>query len=115
MNLQLALASAMAVVGVAVTLAGPAYADATDDQFLSELRAGGLTYQDPDRAIVAGKSVCQLVNEGKTDTEIVRELQNRNPGFTQYAAAEFTTLAAAAYCPKYLTGEGRGPKPGSGG
>jgi hypothetical protein len=52
-----------------------------------------------------------LVDDGTPDTDIVNNLQLRNPGFTGNGAAKFTTIAAGEYCPKYLTGEGRGPKP----
>jgi hypothetical protein len=101
-------------VAAAVAMAAPAYADPQSDldtQFLSELRAAGLTYQDPGAAIKVAKDVCALVDKGTPDTEIVNNLQLHNPGFTGNGAAEFTTLAAASYCPKYLTGEGRPPKP----
>jgi Protein of unknown function (DUF732) len=98
-------------VGAMIALAAPAYADAKDDDFLSQLRAAGLTYQDPAAAIAVAKDVCALVDKGTPDTEIVNNLQLHNPGFTGDGAAKFTTLAAGEYCPKYLTGEGRPPKP----
>lgn len=112
MKFLLALSGAAVMIGMAT----PAYADDNDQQFFAELRQAGITYHDPDRAITAAKSVCQLVDEGKSDAEIVTELQNRNPAFQGMGAAKFTTLAAAHYCPKYLTGEGQPPKPaGAGG
>lgn len=101
-------------VAAMVAMAPPAYADPQSDldaQFLSELRSAGLTYQDPAAAIAVAKDVCALVDKGTPDTEIVNNLQLRNPGFTGNGAAKFTALAAASYCPKYLTGEGRPPKP----
>jgi hypothetical protein len=111
MRLLLVLTSVAAMIG----LAAPAYGDDNDDQFLAELRQAGLTYQDPAAAISAGKTVCELVDRGYSDADIVNNLELRNPGFTGNGAAEFTTLAAAHYCPKYLSGEGRGPKPGGSG
>ncbi|MGB6206686.1 DUF732 domain-containing protein [Mycobacterium sp.] len=107
MRRLLILTSVAAMVGAAA----PAYADPKDDDFLSQLRAAGLTYQDPAAAIAVAKDVCALVDKGTPDTEIVNNLQLRNPGFTGHGAAEFTTIAAGEYCPKYLTGEGRPPKP----
>jgi Protein of unknown function (DUF732) len=100
-----------------ITMAAPAHADPApgpsdnDAQFLSELKAAGITFQDPAAAISVAKDVCDLVNKGTPDTEIVNNLQLRNPGFVGNGAAKFTALAAASYCPKYLTGEGRPPKP----
>lgn len=96
------------------TVAAPAYADPgsdTDAQFLKELASDGITFQDPDAAIKVAKQVCKLVDTGTTDADIVKNLQLRNPTLNGTGAAEFTTLAAASYCPKYLTGEGRPPKP----
>lgn len=109
MKLLLALASAAVMMGIAA----PAYADdgdggdiSNDKDFLAELRQVGLSYQDPDNAVAAGKSVCQLVDDGKSATEIITELRNRNPSFQGTAAAKFTALAAAHYCPEYMNGGG---------
>ena len=46
-----------------------------------------------------------------TDAKIVTDLRNQNPAFQGASAAKFTYLSAAHYCPKYITGEDRGPKP----
>jgi Protein of unknown function (DUF732) len=110
MKLLLAVASAVVMIGTAV----PAYADdgndggdiSNDKAFLAELRQAGLTYQDPDNAVTAAKSVCQLLDDGKSAAEIITELRNRNPSFQGTAAGKFTALAAAAYCPEYMTGAG---------
>ncbi|MGB8387387.1 DUF732 domain-containing protein [Mycobacterium sp.] len=108
MRLLLVLASVAAMVG----LVAPASADIDNDQdFLTDLRQAGITYQDPDHAITAAKLVCELLDDGKSDAEIVTELRNRNPAFQGPGAARFTFLAASHYCPNYLTGEGRDPKP----
>jgi hypothetical protein len=109
MRVFLALAGFAAVLG----LAAPAYADEgsnVDADFLDALKFAGITYQDPAAAISAGKSVCELEDTGSTEDEILGNLQQRN-GFTDNGAAKFTVIAVGAYCPKYITGEGRGPKP----
>ncbi|MEM6109533.1 DUF732 domain-containing protein [Mycobacterium sp. 050272] len=109
-------------VAFTIVLAVPAHADpspspspepdpAADANFLKELKDAGLTFQDPAAAISAGKTVCALVDAGHSDQEIVNNLQLRNPGFADNGAAKFTAIAAGSYCPHYLTGEGRGPKP----
>jgi hypothetical protein len=88
-------------VAAVVAMAPPAYADPQSDP-----------QSDPVAdAVSAAKDVCALVDSGSTDTDIVTNLQLRNPGFTGNGAAKFTALAAGEYCPKYLTGEGRSPKP----
>jgi hypothetical protein len=117
MKLVLAVASAVVMIGIAA----PAYADegdgadissagggdiSNDKAFLAELQQVGLTYQDPDKAVAAAKSVCQLVDDGKSVSEIITELRNRNQSFQGTSAAKFTALAAAHYCPQYMTGGG---------
>ncbi|MDT5116780.1 MAG: hypothetical protein QOE30_2519 [Mycobacterium sp.] len=109
-------------VATTIALAVPAHADPSpspspapdptaDASFLSELKAAGLSFGDPAAAISAAKTVCELVDTGHSDQEIVNNLQLHNPGFVGTGAAKFTAIAAGSYCPKYLTGEGRGPKP----
>ncbi len=107
------VASVVAVIG----LAAPAHADddpnadpATDADFLGALRFAGITYQDPKAAISTAKTLCQLEDTGSSEDEIIGNLQQRN-GFSENGAAKFTVIAVGAYCPKYITGEGRGPKP----
>jgi len=116
MKLVLAVASAVVMIGIAA----PAYADdgdggdisndagdiSNDKAFLAELRQVGVTYPDPDKAVAAAKSVCQLVDDGKSVSEIITELRNRNQSFQGTSAAKFTALAAAHYCPQYMTGGG---------
>lgn len=95
-----------------LVLAAPAHADVDNDQdFLKDLRDAGITYQDGGNAITIGKSVCELLDDGQSDAKIVTDLRNQNPAFQGAAAAKFTFLSAAHYCPKYVTGEDRGPKP----
>ncbi|ORV91209.1 hypothetical protein AWC11_11435 [Mycobacterium interjectum] len=113
MKLLRGVAAVVAMVG----LAAPAHADqdpttdpATDADFLAALRFAGITYQDPNAAISVAKTLCQLEDTGASEDEIIGNLQRRN-GFSENGAAKFTVIALGAYCPKYITGEGRGPKP----
>jgi hypothetical protein len=109
MKRLLVLTSFAAVIG----LAAPAYADDdpnTDADFLAGLRFAEISYQDPGAAISAGKTVCELEDNGASEDEILGSLQQRN-GFSGNGAAKFTVIAVGAFCPKYITGEGRGPKP----
>ncbi|MDT5255058.1 MAG: hypothetical protein QOD10_138 [Mycobacterium sp.] len=110
MRLVLLLASVAAVIGTAA----PAYADpdGKDQTFLNALSQAGLTYLNADRAINAGKQVCSLADGGMTGEEIVKNLQDRNPGFGGPGAAKFAAIAASAYCPEKLTqAEDQGPPP----
>ena len=84
---------------IAVAAPAHAHADGNDQSFLVALQQAGLTYQDPDRAVSAGKQVCDLVDGGMTGVDIVKNLEQYNPGFAGNGAAKFTAIAAEAYCP----------------
>ena len=110
MKRLLMLTSVAAMIG----MAAPAYADppsGADADFIAQLKAAGLTDQDPAAAIAAAKDMCSLIDNGTPDTEIESNLVSRNPGLTAHGAAEFMTLAKGKYCSKYLTGQGQPPKP----
>jgi Protein of unknown function (DUF732) len=101
-------------VAAMIAMAAPAYADPPSDadaDFISQLKAAGVTFHDPAAAIAAAKNMCKLVDTGTSYTELEKNLVTRNPGLTAYGAAEFVTLAAGEYCPKYLKGEVQPPKP----
>ncbi|BBY08155.1 DUF732 domain-containing protein [Mycobacterium noviomagense] len=104
MRLLLALTSA----AVVISCAGFAHADPSGDDagFLDGLNKAGITYQNRDSAIAAGKGVCQMLDDGKNGMDIVKQLRDANPGFSAHDAANFTMLAAAAYCPTQLNGGG---------
>jgi hypothetical protein len=87
---------------IAVAAPAHAHADGNDQSFLVALQQAGLTYQDPDRAVSAGKQVCDLVDGGMTGVDIVKNLEQYNPGFAGNGAAKFTAIAAEAYCPNAL-------------
>jgi len=111
------LVLALACVAAAIGTAAPACADidGNDQVFLTALKAAGLTYEDPEHAITAGKTVCNLVDGGMPGVEIVKNLQELNPAFEGDGAAKFTAIAASAYCPTTLTRGGQGPAPKTGG
>ncbi|EID17154.1 hypothetical protein MXEN_01789 [Mycobacterium xenopi RIVM700367] len=88
----------------AMLLAAPAHADPAGDDanFLHSLDRLGITYQSPDSVIASGRAVCQLLDDGKSQKDIVQQLRQANPGFTLNSAKNFTVAAATAYCPQYL-------------
>ncbi|BBZ44176.1 hypothetical protein MPRM_14570 [Mycobacterium parmense] len=100
----------LAGVTVAIGTAASAQADVDgkDQAFLTTLRQAGVTYMNPERAVAAGKSVCDLVDGGMTGAEIVKNLQEKNPGFEGDGAAKFAAIAAQAYCPQALTAQDAG-------
>jgi Protein of unknown function (DUF732) len=101
MKLLVMLASLVAVLGTAV----PARADGVDDTFLATLRAAGISYPDPGRAVSAGRWVCTAVGEGSPMADVVKTVQTENPGLSGDNAARFTAIAAKMYCPTTLPGQ----------
>jgi Protein of unknown function (DUF732) len=106
----------LASAAVVIATAAPAHADldGKDQAFLTTLSQAGLTYLNPERAVAAAKDVCDLANGGMTGEEIVKNLQDRNPGFQGQGAAKFTAIAASAYCPEQLTPQDQGSAPKGG-
>jgi Protein of unknown function (DUF732) len=111
----------MMLVGVATTttiFAAPAYADPptppnNDADFVQQLHAAGLTYEDPAKAVTVAKDVCDLADKGTPQADIEKNLQSQNPSFNGKGVRKFVMLAAAEYCPKYLPAEYL-PKPDEG-
>ncbi len=108
------LAFALLIVPAAISLAGPAHADPSGDDadFLAALKQAGITYLDGDRAVAAGKGICDQLDHGQSAPDVVKSLTDANPGFPPNGAARFVAIAAAAYCPNYL---GDGSSAGAGG
>ncbi|MBS4730213.1 DUF732 domain-containing protein [Mycobacterium sp. SM1] len=118
MRFVVVVSSAIAAIGVAA----PAYADPDGDDasFLAALKQAGITYASPDRAISAGKAVCDQLSDGATAPDLVHQLTSVNPGFTGNGAIKFAGIAASVYCPAQLQStdsegqDSRGTNPGSG-
>lgn len=94
-----------AISAIAIGLAAPAQAGSADDNasFLAALGEAGIHYNSPGQAVAAGEAVCQLMNEGKTGTDVVWQLVLTNPGLTDETAAKFASIAARVYCPHQLS------------
>jgi hypothetical protein len=104
-RLLLAL-SAAAVIGLAVP--ARADADSTDDAFIASLNKAGITFNNRDQAVAAGRYVCELVGKGTKASEVVQDLRDANPKFSLDAATRFVGIAANAYCPEQLGPPGNG-------
>lgn len=93
-----------------IGLAVPAHADPADDDatFLAALKNAGINYSNADRAVAAGKSVCDQLANGTKAPDLVKQLTDVNPGFTENGAVKFAGIAATVYCPQQLTDSGGG-------
>lgn len=98
-------------LAVVIGPAAPAHADSDNDDavFLAAVAKAGIGFKNPDRAVAAGKKVCDLAEAGRSQIEILSAVRSHNPGFSLDGAAAFTELAAKAYCPdRMATGSDQG-------
>lgn len=105
---------AVALMVLAVGLAAPAYADATDDAFIANLSSSGMNYGAPERAIQIAKTVvCGTLsdNPNTSNADLITKVTNVTNWPTN-SAAYFTGAAIEAYCPQYNPGSVAPRKPG---
>lgn len=97
-------AIALTVISIGcIGVAAPAYADATDDAFITNLNTSGMNYGAPDRAIQVAKTVvCATLNQNPntSNAELVAKVTNATD-WPPLNAAYFTGAAIQAYCPQY--------------
>jgi hypothetical protein len=93
------------VLGVAATvgLAAPAQAEpSVDASFVEALTKAGISFNDPNNAVEAGHTTCDLLAKGKPGLQVVQLVQQQNSGISTVNAAKFTAIAVSAYCPQYV-------------
>jgi Protein of unknown function (DUF732) len=42
------------------------------------------------------------MNQGQSETDVIKNMTEQNPGFTSSGATTFTAIAVSAYCPQHL-------------
>jgi hypothetical protein len=94
---------ALSALAVTIGLAAPAHADGTDDSFIASLRAVGITFSDSDKAVGAGKWVCDTVGQGTQMPDVVKTLLSKNSALSEDKANQFAAIAAHTYCPSAIT------------
>ena len=90
-------------------LAAPAFADDTNDAFLTALNRANIPYADGNADLTAqlGERVCpMLVEPGKNFAQVATTVADNgiNPGL----AAFFTGIAISMYCPQMMGSIGNG-------
>jgi hypothetical protein len=104
MRFRLATLVAAATLGVApLAQAGPAKSDpGVDASFLDALTKTDITVKDQAGAVKAAKAACGMMAQGRPEIDVVQLVSRQNPGLDTTRAAQFTAIAASAYCPQYL-------------
>ena len=108
-------------LGIASSLGSaiPAHADPNvDASFVDALTKAAITFSDSKSAVSAAKSACGLLDQGKPELDVIALVTQQNPGISTTSAAQFTAIAASAYCPQHLqraSDNGGSPSPPPGG
>jgi hypothetical protein len=87
----------------AIVGAGAANADSVDDTFVASLAQAGIPQIAPAMEISAGHAVCQNLDEGTTNPDLVLAAFNRKHVFaTNEQNRAMIVASMTAYCPQYL-------------
>lgn len=90
---------------VSIAVAGPAHADPDPDaRFLRGLSNAGITYHNGPDAMAIGRRVCELMDNGAPEADVINAMTQQNAGFSDDAARKFAKVAEAVYCPTHLGG-----------
>ncbi len=99
-------------IAAALCVAVPAHADpGVDASFVDALTKAGISFNDPNNAVEAGHTTCDLIAQGKPGLQVVQLVQQQNSGISTTSAAKFTAIAVSAYCPQYVQQANAGAGP----
>ena len=90
----------VAGAALATGLAAPAYAEETDDIFVSVLDGEGISYPSAEEAVLVANGVCAYMSEGNSLEDAVGEVM-KETGLELEQSGFFVGAAAASYCPEY--------------
>jgi hypothetical protein len=91
------------VIAWALSSAVPADAEpGVDASFVDALTRAGISFKDPASAVNAAKGACALMDQGTSQRDIVSLVMQQNSGISTVSAAQFTAIAASAYCSQHL-------------
>jgi Protein of unknown function (DUF732) len=90
--------AAVAAAGLATALSAPAFADETDDIFISALQDEGIPFSTADNAIQLAGAVCEYAAAGQDPTAIALEIMGP-AGWSAEQSGFFVGAATQSYCP----------------
>jgi Protein of unknown function (DUF732) len=104
MKRPLAMLGVVAILGVAPAVhADPGSADPNlDASFLDALTRAGITVKSRSGALKDAEAACGMMEQGQPELDVIKHVTGRNPGLGTTRAAQFTAIAASAYCPQFL-------------
>ena len=114
MTFRLVIAVAAATLAFVPTEASPAAADpGVDASFLEALGKTDITIKNQSGAVKAAKAACAMMQQGRPELDVIQLVTRQNPGLDTTRAAQFTAIAASAYCPQFLQRAEQPPTPSS--
>jgi hypothetical protein len=96
------------LLGAAAAAADPGL----DQSFLDSLTKTDITIKSPTGAVKAAKAACGMMEQGRPELDVIQLVTRQNPGLDTTRAAQFTAIAASAYCPQFLQRATQPPPPG---
>jgi hypothetical protein len=96
------LALTSGAFGAAAGVAAPIRADMMGNAFLTALSNAGVSYSQPASTMALGRSVCPMVFEPNGTFDAISARMAEITGMPREAAAKFTIVAIATYCPALI-------------
>src|ERR1700742_1875979 len=95
----------LVTVAVLIGLATPAHADPNPDaKFLGALNKAGITYHDGPAAIAIGRRLCELMDLGNPQADVIKSMTQENSGFHYDGAAKSAQISENVFCPQHTWG-----------
>ena len=95
---KIILSALVAAVGLATLTATPAFADDTDDIFISALEGQGIPVTTSDDAIALAEAVCEYVAAGQPAEQVAVEISGP-ANWSVEQSGFFVGAATQSYCP----------------
>lgn len=95
---KIILPAVVAAAALAAVTAAPAFADQTDDAFISALEGEGIPISTSADAVALAKSVCEYVSAGQPADQVAVEVSGPANWSVQQSVF-FVSAATKSYCP----------------
>ena len=95
---KIILSALVAAAGLATLTATPAFADDTDDIFISALEDQGIPVPTSDDAIALAEAVCEYVAAGQPAEQVAVEISGP-ANWSVEQSGLFVAAATQSYCP----------------
>jgi hypothetical protein len=99
-SLLASLVLAVALFSAVGLVVPTAHADAVDGNFINALGSRGITFANPQAAIVAAHEVCDELDSGRASSDVANDVMQQS-SLDGYHAGFFVGVSIAAFCPRH--------------